>query len=655
MPELPQRRRNIHPLRDALIAAVSTFVISAVGLSIVYLKARELQLESVRTELLQLARATAAQIDGDVHARLVSPAQQGSPEHLRLLEPLARMHRATRDIYYVYTGVYRDGRIHWVLDGANLYRVPGNELAPDPIMARYELRDAPYEAAFRDGVEYADPATRPDADGHNYLSAAAPIRDSAGKVVGMFGLDMVLDKLDARMAAIARVHYVALAVVTLLSIGAGAVAHRMRKFAAAIVQKLRKARAEAEHNAAQAQAASRAKAAFLAMMSHEIRTPMNGMLGVADLLRNMSPDPAQKRLLDILSNSGDSLLRIINDILDFSKIEAERLELRPRPFELRGLLDELDALLRAQALGKPVAVVIDTDPDLPQAFDGDRQRLSQVLLNLGTNAVKFTDRGEVRLIVRASGYAGGRATLQFTVRDTGIGMGEESLSRLFVPFTQLAESRRHHGGTGLGLVIARKLVNLMGGEISVASTSGQGSTFGFTIQLPVAEFLAATAAIQTPGMQGLAVLVAEENAVNQAVIQAMLRQLGHVTTVVPNGREALDALAQDHFDLVLMDCNMPVMDGLEATRLLRAGAAGVRDAAVPVIALTANAMEGDRELCLAAGMDDFLTKPVSSAALRQAIEHVRERQSAAARASQSSRPRRLHHSVEPVEPAQLSR
>ncbi len=158
------------------------------------------------------------------------------------------------------------------------------------------------------------------------------------------------------------------------------------------------------------------------------------------------------------------------------------------------------------------------------------------------------------------------------MRDTGIGMSEESLSRLFVPFTQLAESRRHHGGTGLGLVIARKLVNLMGGEISVASTSGQGSTFGFTIQLPVAESPAATAATETPRMEGLSVLVAEDNGVNQAIIQAMLRQLGHVTTMVPNGREALNALAQDHFDLVLMDCNLPVMDGLEATRLLRAGA-----------------------------------------------------------------------------------
>jgi signal transduction histidine kinase/CheY-like chemotaxis protein len=621
-----ERGRKIHPLRDALLAGVCTFVISAVGLAIVYLRARDAQFDAVRTEMLQMARTMAAEVDGDLHKTLVSPAQQGSPEHLKLLEPLVRMHRAARDVWFVYTGVYRDGRIYWVLDTANGYRIPGNNAAPDPIMKLYENRDAPYERAFRDGLEFADPEARLD-DGHYYLSAAVPVRDSAGKAVAMLGIDMVLDGLDARMAAIRRVLYVALAVVFLLSVAAGAVAHRMRRFASAAVQKLMKARARAEDNAAKAEAASRAKAAFLAMMSHEIRTPMNGMLGVADLLRNMSPDPSQKKLLDILAGSGDSLLRIINDILDFSKIEAERLELRPRPFELSGLLDELETLLNSQARGKQVTFVIETDPQLPPALNGDRQRLSQVLLNLGTNAVKFTDRGEVRLVVRQLSAADGKARLQFTMRDTGIGMSADAMSRLFLPFTQVAESRRHHGGgTGLGLVISQKLVNLMGGEISVSSEPGKGSAFSFTIELPVADLLSATGTTQILRLEGISILVAEDNAVNQTIIEAMLRQLGHSITVVRNGREALNALAQDHFDLVLMDCNMPVLDGLEATRMLRAGAAGVRDTSIPVIALTANAMDGDREQCLAAGMNDFLAKPVSMASLRLAIERARERQ-----------------------------
>ncbi len=630
MSELPIQRRKIHPLRDALLAGVLTFVVSAIGLAILYLRARDAQVDAVRTELLQLARATAAQIDGDLLKTLVSPAQQGSPEHLRLLAPLARMHRATHDIYYVYTGVYRNGRIYWVLDGANLYRVPGNELPPDPIMSLYQQRDAVYEAAFRDGTEYADPAPRPDADGHSYLSAAAPIRDSNGKLAGMFGLDMVLDKLDGRIASIRKVLYMALAVVTLLSMGAGAVAHHMRRFAAAIVAKMRKARAEAERNAAAAEAANRAKANFLAMMSHEIRTPMNGVLGVADLLRGKTTDPEQKKLLDILTGSGESLLRIINDILDFSKIEAEKLELRPHAFELAGLLAEIDGLLSTQARAKHIRFVLDAEPGLPAAVTGDRQRLSQVLLNLGNNAVKFTDLGEVRLVLRRVADATGASRIEFGMHDTGIGISPDSMARLFVPFGQIADGRAHRGGgTGLGLVISQKLVALMGGAITVSSEPGKGSTFRFMLDLPVAEIPASSSNVtfQALRVEPLSFLVAEDNGVNQMIIEAMLKQLGHVVKVVPNGRQALEALASGHFDMVLMDCNMPELDGLEATRQLRAGAGGVRDPDVPVIALTANALDNDRLACLAAGMNDFLSKPVSLQALRLAIDKARSRES----------------------------
>jgi signal transduction histidine kinase/CheY-like chemotaxis protein len=628
MAERPKPRRKIHPLRDALLAALCTFVVSTVGLAILYLRARDAQVDAVRIELLQLARATAAQIDGDLLAKLTSPGQQGSPEHLQLLAPLVRMHRATHDIYYVYTGVYRNGRIYWVLDGANLYRVPGNELAPDPIMTLYELRDAAYEAAFRDGKEYADPEPRPDADGHSYLSAASPIRDSTGKLVGMFGLDMVLDKLEERIASIREVLYMALAVVTLLSIGAGAVAHQLRRFTAAIVAKLRYARAEAEQHAAAAEAANRAKATFLAMMSHEIRTPMNGMLGVADLLRAKTTDPEQQKLLEILAGSGESLLRIINDILDFSKIEAEKLELRPHAFELAGLLAEIDALLSTQAHAKDIRFVIEVEPALPAAVTGDRQRLSQVLLNLGNNAVKFTDRGEVRLVVRKVQDTQGTPRIEFGVHDTGVGMSPESLPRLFTPFGQVADGRAHSvGGTGLGLVISQKLVRLMGGEITVSSELRNGSTFRFALDLPVAEISASTRNVTTQKSRGeaLSLLVAEDNAVNQTIIEAMLKQLGHRVTMVANGRQALAALARDHFDVVLMDCNMPELDGLEATRQLRAGAAGVLDPQVTVIALTANAMDDDRAACLAAGMNDFLPKPVSIHALRQAIDRSQSR------------------------------
>jgi signal transduction histidine kinase/FixJ family two-component response regulator len=624
MSEAPKRRKSIHPLRDAVVAGIITFVTSAVGLFIIYYQARDAQLDAVRSEMLQLARSMAAEVDGDLHKTILSPAQAGSPEHERLLAPLVRMHRASHDVWYVYTGIFRDGRIYWVLDTSYHYRVPGNVAPPDPIMMLYAARDAGYERAFRDGLEFTDVEPRLD-EGHYYLSAAVPIRDSHGAPVAMLGIDMVLDALDARMVVVQRALLSALAVVLLLSIAAGAVAHRLRQFAAAIVSKLRTARADAERNAAAAESASRAKAQFLAMMSHEIRTPMNGILGVADLLRNMAPNREQKRLLDILASSGGSLLRIINDILDFSKMEVDRFELHASPFELRALIDELEHLLAPSARARNVSFVIVFDPALPAGVEGDRQRLTQVLLNLGTNAVKFTDHGEVRLELQAHAAPAGMTRIGFSLSDTGIGMDKDAMARLFTPFAQFADSQHHRGGgTGLGLVIARKLVGLMGGQIAVKSVLGKGSTFSFTIDLPVAQVSGATAPTKALQLDSLRVLVAEDNAVNQTIVAAMLRQLGHLSSLVTDGRAAIESLTHSDFDLVLMDCNMPVMDGLTATRQLRSGAGGVRNPAIPVIALTANAMDGDRESCLAAGMNDFLSKPVTLAALRDALERTRD-------------------------------
>ena len=426
MSDAKRSRRNIHPLRDALLAGICTFVTSTVGLSIIYTKARNAQLAAVKSEMLQLARSMAANVDGDLHRTIVSPAQAGSPEHERLLAPLVRMHRAARDVWFVYTGIYRDGRIYWVLDTARHYRVPGNDLPLDPIMMLYEVRDANYERAFRDGIEFADPEPRLDDDGHYYLSVAVPFRDHTGALAGMLGIDMVLDALDERMTVVRHAFGFALVVVLLLSIGAGAAAHRLRKYTATIVYRLRKARAAAERNAAAAESASRAKATFLAMMSHEIRTPMNGMLGVADLLRTMAPNRDQKRLLDILTSSGASLLRIINDILDFSKMEADRLELHASAFDLRVLVEELEQLLAPSAREKDVGFAVELDPNLPSGVSGDRQRLSQVLLNLGTNAVKFTDHGEVRLSLSAQAAPEGIARVRFSIQDTGIGMDPDA-------------------------------------------------------------------------------------------------------------------------------------------------------------------------------------------------------------------------------------
>jgi CheY-like chemotaxis protein len=278
-------------------------------------------------------------------------------------------------------------------------------------------------------------------------------------------------------------------------------------------------------------------------------------------------------------------------------------------------------LLSAQARTRHVAFIIDADPALPASFNGDRQRLSQILLNLGTNALKFTDRGEVRLVVRLLESGDDKARVEFTMRDTGIGMSSDALGRLFTSFTQ-EEEARHRGGTGLGLVITKKLVTLMGGDIRVTSVVGKGSTFTFSLELPVSEVAATAISMRVRKLESLSILVAEDNTVTQTIIEAMLCQLGHRIRTVSTGRAVLEILRRESYDLVFMDCNMPELDGLEATRQLRAGLAGPDSVNVPVIALTANAMEGDRERCLAAGMDDFLAKPVTIASLRVAIDRV---------------------------------
>ena len=350
----------------------------------------------------------------------------------------------------------------------------------------------------------------------------------------------------------------------------------------------------------EADRANRAKSDFLATISHEIRTPLNGVTGMAQALRDeRSPERIDEGLA-IIEQSADTLLAVINDVLDLSKIEADRLELESEAVSPEAEVKLVVQLLQSRAAERGDELELTTSPEVPRWMRGDATRLRQVAMNLVSNAVKFTERGRVSVRLLAEG-----AWLMLEVRDSGIGMTPEAQARLFQRFTQAESSTtRRFGGTGLGLVITRKLAEAMGGSISVASAPGQGSTF--TVRLPITLADAPPRApLQTAEGPRRDVLLVEDNTVNQVVARRILEKLGHRVTVAGNGGEALTACEGHRFDLVLMDCHMPEMDGFEATRQLRARGYPGR-----IVALTAAVTPEDRERCLTAGMDDMVSKPL---------------------------------------------